>query len=73
MNTDTVDTKFLYSIELADMQGLRTVRYQGPVAPFHTVTNEQHHDCLVLTDLLLGTLKKNFGFLIKVSIWQNEF
>lgn len=73
MKTYSGDTKFLYSIELANVLDLRSVSYQGPVVPFHTVTSEQQHDCLVLTDLLLDTLKKSFGFHITVSIWHNEF
>jgi hypothetical protein len=69
-NTSATETEFLYSIEVADMQELQSVSYKGPVLPLHTVTNEQQYTCLVITNLLLGALKKNSGCNIKVSIWQ---
>jgi hypothetical protein len=65
-----VDVDFLYSIEVSDK--LRSVAYQGPVQPLHTVTSEQLNDCLVITDVLLATLRKSTGFCIKVSIWESH-
>jgi hypothetical protein len=71
VSLDPGNTDFLYSIEVANEEKLRSVTYKGPVVPSHTVINGQQEDCLILTDQLLHTLKINNEFCIKVFIWQD--
>ncbi|PNF40956.1 hypothetical protein B7P43_G08856 [Cryptotermes secundus] len=71
VSLDPTNTDFLYSIEVANEEKLRSVTYKGPVVPLHTVINRQQEDCLVLTNQLLDALKTNNELCIKVLIWKD--
>jgi hypothetical protein len=71
ISLDPTNTDFLYSVEVANEEKLRSVTYKGPVVPLHTVVDGQQEDCLVLTNQLLDALKMNNEFCIKVFIWKD--